>query len=90
MCDISTLLSHIELNVKLTLKQDDAKNERKSLFKTFSINRRRGSMCDVGAVLGKITQKKALLPLLKQSNFNHSMDQNYSDKRAGEYREDVG
>ena len=47
-------------------------------------------MCAFGAVLGKITQKTALLPSLKQSNFNHSMDQNYSDKRAGEYREDVG
>ena len=90
MGDRSTLLSHIELNVKLTLKQDDAKNERRSLLKTFSINRRRGSMCAIGAVLGKITQKKALLLSLKQSNFNHNMDQNYSDKRAGEYREDEG
>ena len=39
------------LNVKLTLKQDEAKNERRSLSMTFSINRRRGSMCELGAVL---------------------------------------
>ena len=55
----STLLSHTELNVKLTLKQDDAKNERRSLSTTFSINRRRGSMCAVGAVLEKNNTKEA-------------------------------
>ena len=91
MGDISILLSHTELNVILTLKQDDAKNERRSLSTTFSRNRRRGSMCAVGAVLkNKIIQKKVLLPSLKQPNFNDSMDQNYSDKRAGENREDTG
>lgn len=90
--NIRTVLSHTELDVKLTLKQEDAKNERRSLPTTFSINRRRGSMCAFGAVLrGKIIQKKALFPSLKQPRFSgNSMDQNYNDKRAGEYREDMG
>lgn len=35
----------------LTLKQDEAKNERRSLSTTFSINRRKGRMCELGAVL---------------------------------------
>ena len=54
MVDVKYLfISHQTLNVKLTLKQDEAKNERRSLSTTFSINRRRGRMCELGAVLKK-------------------------------------
>ena len=58
-----TIQSHLTLNVKLTLKQDEAKNERRSLSTTFSINRRRGRICELGAVLKtkkKTTRMKAL------------------------------
>ena len=65
----STLLSHTELNVKLTLKQDDAKKERRSLSTTFSINRRRGSMCAVGAVLGKNNTKEGFITVIKTAQF---------------------
>ena len=55
---LNTHLSHQILNVKLTLKQDEAKNERRSLSTTFSINRRRGSMCELGAVLKRKKKQK--------------------------------
>ena len=50
---LNIYLSHQTLTVKPTLKQDEAKNERRSLSTTFSINRRRGRMCELGAVLKK-------------------------------------
>ena len=65
----STLLSHTELNVKLTLKQDDAKNERRSLSTIFSINRRRGSMCAVGAVLRKNNTKEGFIAIIETAQF---------------------
>ena len=57
---LNTHLSHQILNVKLTLKQDEAKNERRSLSTTFSINRRRGSMCELGAVLKRKKNRNEL------------------------------
>lgn len=91
MGDISTLLSHTaELNVKLTLKQDDAKNERRSLPTTFSINRRRGSMCAFGAVLGKNDTKEGFLFIIKTAKSHQQHGPKLQCKRAGEYREDMG
>lgn len=69
MGDINSFLSHTELNVKLTLKQDDAKSERRSLLMTFSINRRRGSMCAFGAVLRKNNTKEGFISIIKTAQF---------------------
>lgn len=39
------------------MKQDEAKNDLRSLPTTFSMNRRKGRMCDVGAVLWEESSK---------------------------------
>lgn len=73
---LNVLLSHHTLNEKLTLKQDEAKNERRSLSTTFSINRRRGRMCELGAVLKKNNSNKGFIASNKKENSKNQTNGN--------------